>query len=90
MNIITFTYTKAGGKQSERVLSPIVVPNTMYEGIDITELDAEEQSQYVVEIEVAKALFAAECFRIQAKFDVKTNYRRFNPAKMTNVVKDSI
>lgn len=90
MNIMNFDYTKANGVTSSRVLSPVIVPNTMYEGFDITELDSEQQGDYIAQIEAAKSDFAAECARIQAAFDVKTMYRRFDPTKMTNVVKENI
>ena len=90
MNIITFTYAKANGTTSERVLSPIIYPNTMYEGFDITELSYDDQVAYTLELEAAKSDFAAECARIQAKFDVKTMYRRFDPSKMSNVLKEDI
>lgn len=90
MNIITFSYTKANGKTSERVLSPIIYPNTMYEGIDISELDVNDQCAYIAELDAAKSDFADDCRRIQEKFDVETMYRRFDPSKMTNVVKEDI
>ena len=90
MNLITFTYYKAGGKSSERALAPIIVPSKFYEGIDISELDDIQQAEYVMAIDVAKAAFVAECARIQAQYDVKTMYRRFNPSRMTKVVIEDI
>lgn len=89
-NIINFTYTKADGKVSKRVLSPIVFPNKMFEGMDISELDTEQQVAYTLEMNVARDAFAAECARIQEKFDVKTMYRRFDPLKMTDVVNETL
>lgn len=86
MNLITFTYTKADGKSSDRVISPIVVPGRFYEGIDISELDEVQQAEYVMAIDVAKAAFAAECAKIQYQYDVKTMYRRFDASRMTAVV----
>lgn len=90
MNLITFTYYKAGGKSSERALAPIIVPSKFYEGIDISELDDIQQAEYVMAIDVAKAAFVAECAKIQAQYDVKTMYRRFNPSRMTKVVIEDI
>ena len=51
---MNFDYTKANGVTSSRVLSPVIVPNTMYEGFDITELDSEQQGAYIAQIEAAK------------------------------------
>jgi hypothetical protein len=90
MNLITFTYYKAGGKSSERALAPIIVPSKFYEGIDISELDDIQQAEYVMAVDVAKAAFVAECAKIQAQYDVKTMYRRFNPSRMTKVVIEDI
>lgn len=90
MNLITFTYTKADGKSSERALAPIIVPSKFYEGIDISELDDIQQAEYVMAIDVAKAAFAAECAKIQAQYDVKTMYRRFDPSRMTAVVVEEL
>lgn len=90
MNLITFKYTKADGKQSERVLAPLIIPNTMYEGIDISELSMEQQALFVQEVSDAKQVYLGKLAEIQNKFDVKTMYRRFDPSKMTNVVKENI
>lgn len=90
MNIITFKYTKADGKVSQRVLSPVIVPNTMYEGFDISELDEVQQAEYIAYIDAAKSDFAAECARIQSVYDVRTMYRRLDPSKMTDIVKEDI
>ena len=43
MNIITFQYTKDDKSTSNRVLAVMVKPNTMYEGLDLSELSEEEQ-----------------------------------------------
>lgn len=85
-----FTYTKADNKASHRALFVIVSPNNMYEGIDISELSMEDQALFIAENEAAKSDFAAEAARIRDKFDVKTMYRRFDPLKMTDVVKESV
>lgn len=90
MNMITFKYTKADGKTSDRVLSPIIVPSKHFEGIDISELDEVQQAEYVMAIDVAKAEFAKACAKIQGQYDVKTMYRRFDSSRMANVVIEEI
>lgn len=80
-----FNYNKEG-TFSERVFIPLIKPTDKYFGIDITELDLEDQ-----------ALFAEEVFRLQDeqkakinelmnKYDCNHKYRYFFPEKMTNVV----
>jgi hypothetical protein len=88
MKLITFNYTKAPGKVSARVLLTLTVPNTMYEGIDISELDQEEQALFSYEMDKAREAYIDAMAVIQDKFDVKTNYRRFDPSKMSEVLKE--
>lgn len=90
MNFMTFDYTKDTGKKSRREFFPLTVPNNMYEGIDITELNVEDQAMFIAEMEAAKSDYAAECMRINKKYDIVKNYRRFDPLKMTNVFKESV
>ena len=90
MNFMTFTYTKADGKISTRAFLPLVVPNTMYEGIDISELDDDQQGDFVAQMEAIRSKYLAEMAVVQAAFDVKNMYRRFDSTKMTNVVKETL
>ncbi len=90
MNIITFNYTKADGKQSKRVMSPVVIPNKMYEGIDLSELSAEDQVMYVKELGKLHDFHMERIAALQAEFDLKHKYRRFDPSKMTNVVEEAL
>lgn len=89
MNIITFTYTKADGKTSQRVLVPFITPNKMYEGIDISELgDTVDQVQFTLDVEAARTRYLEELNKIQAEYDCQNQYRRFDPLKMSNIVVD--
>ena len=91
MNIITFTYTKADGKVSQRVLVPLITPNKMYEGIDISELgEVVDQVQFTLDMEAARNRYLEEIAKIEAWYGVKNQYRRFDPAKMTDIVVDVI
>lgn len=90
MNIITFTYTKTDGSKSKRVLSPSVFPNTMYEGTDISELSMEEQVDYVQALGTLHDEYLAKVSDLNVIFDVNNRYRRFDPSKMTDVVKEAL
>jgi len=85
MNFITFDYTKSADKVSSRAFYPISVPNTMYEGIDVSALSDELQALFVAKMEDAKLRFLNECLAIKADFDVVNDYRRFDPNKMSNI-----
>ena len=90
MNIITFKYTKKDGSVSDRVLAVMVSPNNMYEGVDISELEAPEQVMFLDEVNTAYVTYLEALAKIQVEFDVNHNYRRFDPLKMTNVVREVV
>lgn len=90
MNILTFNYTKANGSTSDRVLAVMTKPNTMYEGIDISELDMESQARFADQLNAAYETYLAAITAIKASFDVTHNYRRFDPKKMQAVVSEEI
>ena len=90
MNIITFNYTKANGKTSKRVLSPTVIPNTMYEGTDISELDDEDQVAYCQQLGKLRDEYLSKIAQLQDEFDLKNQYRRFDPSKMTEVIEEAV
>ncbi|CAB4174462.1 hypothetical protein UFOVP961_49 [uncultured Caudovirales phage] len=90
MKTLTFTYTKADGSESERVLQVLVSPNTMYEGIDISELDLWEQTQFMEAMQKAEDNYKTALFNIYDEFDVKKNYRRFDPRKITELVEETL
>lgn len=90
MNIISFTYTKADGTASKRVLSPVVQPFTMYEGTDLSELTMEGQVQYCQALGRLQDEHTQKVLLLQASFDLGKRYRRFDPKKMTDVVKEAV
>jgi hypothetical protein len=85
MKTLTFKYTKADGSVSYRTLLVMVSPNTMYEGLDISELEPLEMADVEVEINKAYNRYLSDIADIKQEFDIKHNYRRFDPSKMTEV-----
>jgi hypothetical protein len=85
MKTLTFKYTKADGSTSYRTLLVMVSPNTMYEGLDISELEPLEMAEVEIEMEKAYKMYLNEITTIKEEFDIKHNYRRFDPNKMTEV-----
>ncbi|NDB57391.1 hypothetical protein EB001_02900 [bacterium] len=85
MKTLTFKYTKADGSVSYRTLLVMVSPNTMYEGLDISELEPLEMADVEVEINKAYSKYLSDIADIKQEFDIKHNYRRFDPSKMTEV-----
>lgn len=90
MNIITFTYTKKDGQKTQRVVSPVVVPNKMYEGTDLSELCAEDQVMYCQELGKLQDSYKEQVAALQAQFDLKNRYRRFDPSCMTEIIEEAV
>lgn len=90
MNLITFQYTKADGSTSQRVLSPVVVPNKMYEGTDLSELNEDAQEDYVIALGKLRDEYLTKVAELQEQFDLNNRYRRFEPTKMTNIIEEAI
>lgn len=88
MTILNFKYTKPNGSISDRVFVPLINPNTMYEGIDISELSEEQQAIFACAVQQAKEEFALKLVNLKEEFDVKTMYRRFDPTKMSDITKE--
>ena len=90
MKTITFNYTKADGKQSNRVVVLSNEPNKFYSGTDITELDVEEQGAYIADVALAKEIYLEILKNINDKYDLNHNYRQFKPEGMSDIVVDTI
>lgn len=90
MITLAFTYTKADGSTSERVLVPDVIPNKMYEGTDISELSVEEQGLFLQERVKLHNKYIDDVMDLERTYDLKHRYRRFDPNKMTNVIREAI
>lgn len=85
MKTLTFKYTKADGSTSYRTLLVMVSPNTMYEGMDISELEPVDMAEVEIEMDKAYKMYLNEINDIKEEFDIKHNYRRFDPKKMTEI-----
>ena len=90
MNTITFQYTKADGSTSQRVLVPSAEPNKMFKGTDISSLSAEDQVAYIDAITAAKDIYLNAIKSLNDIYDLNHNFRQFDPAKMTNIVREDI
>lgn len=90
MNIITFNYTKADGKVSTRSISPIVTPNRFYEGTDLSELEVEDQVMYVQALGKLHDEYLSKVLALQNEFDLNNRYRRFDPSKMAQIIKQTV
>ncbi len=85
MKTISFTYTKASGSVSDRVLLVLKSPEKMYEGIDLSDISPVEQGLFMEAYEALQAKYIAAIEGIKNDFDLTHSYRRFDPAKMTNI-----
>jgi hypothetical protein len=85
MKTLSFSYTKADGKTSNRVVVVSNEPNKFYSGTDITELDVEEQGAYIAAIATAKELYLDMIKNINNTFDLNHNYRQFKPEGMADI-----
>lgn len=90
MQIITFKYTKSDGSTTERVLLPFTTPGKMYAGMDISELDTEDQAFYITEVEKAKAEYTEKLAQIARDFDMQHRYRQFKEENMSDVKVDTV
>lgn len=90
MNILTFKYTKADGKESQRTLVVSAEPTKLYAGTDISELEPCDMVMYCEELQKAKEEYLAAVTDINAQFDLNHSYRQFKPECMSNIVKESL
>lgn len=90
MKIITFTYTKADGKQSDRVLAVSAEPTKLFAGTDISSLNDEDQVSYANEMQLAKDVYLEATKKINDAYDLNFNFRQFKPELMANVVEEDI
>jgi len=86
MQIMEFTYTKSPADVSSRVFIPLVKPTDKYFGIDVSDLDVEDQALIANELDQLNQERSDKIETIMAKYDVRTNYRSFIPSKMSDIV----
>ncbi len=92
MNLQEFHYVKANGKESERTVVVLREPNqnTNVFGIDVTDLDLEEFTDFVSEVTELKRRQKEELEALMATYDLKHNFRNFKQENMTNVTKTEL
>ena len=90
MKLATFKYTNAKGQTSDRVVAASVMPEKFIKGIDISELDDEKQGQFLHEMSLAQDRYMEAISDINHKYDVKHNFRQFDPAKAEDLAIEAI
>lgn len=88
MTILSFTYTKSPTDISQRVYVPLSVPGKNYFGIDVSDLDIEDQALFAAEIDEIERDKQMKIELAMGKYDIRTNFRSFNPEKMSNIVEE--
>jgi hypothetical protein len=90
MKLVEFNYTKADGTATTRAVIEVVQPTTHFEGIDVTQMPEDEFAEFTLEYrDLLESQYNAK-IAVMQKYDLKHNYRRFIPEKMTNVTADHI
>jgi hypothetical protein len=90
MKLLEFTYTKADGSVSERAVIELVTPTKAIEGIDVSDMDVHEFAQFSAEFNALKQTQHEATMAVLTKYDLKHNYRKFLPERMTNVNTDYV
>lgn len=90
MKIKEFTYTKPNGDVSSRTLVELVSPTEHIEGIDVSELDMDQYSDFVTQLKQLEDEIYTRRMALYADFDLGNSYRRFVPARMTNVTTEFV
>lgn len=85
MKLLEFTYTKADGSVSDRALIELVTPTQFVEGIDVTQMPEDEFALFATEMRELKNAQHEATMALLAKHDLKHNYRRFSPDKMSDL-----
>lgn len=90
MKTLTFKYTKADGKVSDRVVLITAEPTKLYAGTDISSLDMQDQVRYIHAVQRAREDYLEQIKELNEEFDLNFNYRQFDPAKMSDIVTEDI
>ena len=90
MKITSFKYTKATGEVSNRVLVTLVKPNTGYEGICVEHLEPADQVDFIDEMNLLQQDYFNKLNKLYEAHDLKHDYRRFLPERMSDIVSEEI
>jgi len=85
MKTLTFTYTKKDGSVSSRTLLAMVTPGDKYAGIDLSDMDEVEAAEFVAAANLLHQDFLEHMQDLQARFDLKHNYRQFLAGGMSSI-----
>lgn len=85
MKLLEFKYTKADGSVSDRALIELVTPTQFVEGIDVSKMPEDDFALFANELRELKNAQHQATMDLLAKHDLKHNYRRFSPDKMSDV-----
>jgi len=90
MKLVEFTYTKANGDQSNRAVIELQQPTTHFEGIDVSQMPESEFATFVQAWRELKNAQHEATLALLAEHDLKHDYRRFIPERMTNITTEHI
>jgi hypothetical protein len=86
MSIVSFEYPKKHtGIYQPRVLAVISMPSDSYFGVDIGELDPENQGLFTAKLHSIQESKSKEIEELMLEFDLKHSYRNFLEANMRNI-----
>ena len=85
MKVVEFTYTDAKGKVSTRTLLASTEPSRAYEGIDVSEMPADDFRAFLQKYAELREDYINKLTTLQAEFDLTHNYRRFLEERMTEI-----
>ena len=88
--VLSFKYTKANGKTSNRVFVPLNSPSKSYFGVDITELEPVVQADFALQLDALQKKHQEEVETLMQEFDLKTMYRNFLQESMEDIVTENL
>lgn len=90
MKLVEFNYTKADGTSSTRAVIEVIQPTQHFEGIEISQMPEDQFAEFTLEYrDLLDEQYNAK-IAVMHKYDLKHNYRRFIPEKMTDVTTNHI
>ena len=82
MKLASFVYTDTKGKITNREVFVVGMPTNKLNGIDVTELSAEDQALFSFEYDQLLEEFHNKVDALQKRFDVQYNFRQFLESRM--------
>lgn len=82
MKYIEFNYTDRNGKTSVREVLVLQNANDKLAGVDVSELDLDDQAMLASEYDKLLSAFQEAVLALYYKYDVTNNYREFLPERM--------